>query len=74
MLFGTSSGFFQAQANATTVLPYVLDQACQAPSRCQERMAHFAKHMKKDDVCGQDLDDDNDMYALVFRLRLQYSV
>lgn len=60
LLLSTSSAMFQAQANATNVLPYVLEQTCQVDTdQCKTLMSDLASRIQQKHVCGQDLDDGN---------------
>lgn len=59
LLLTTSSGLFAAQENATTVLSYVIDQTCKAPSTCERKMQALAEEIQKDKICGKDIQDQN---------------
>ncbi|GAA5840297.1 hypothetical protein JCM3766R1_001450 [Sporobolomyces carnicolor] len=56
LLLGTSSGFFQAQRSPYALLPHVLDASCAASSdSCAALMDKYARDMKLQNTCGQDL-------------------
>ncbi|GAA5878461.1 hypothetical protein JCM16303_002090 [Sporobolomyces ruberrimus] len=60
LLLGTSSGFFQAQRSPDSLLPYVLDSSCSAPtSTCSALMDKYARQIKLQNTCGQDLSKGN---------------
>ncbi|GAA5992750.1 hypothetical protein JCM5350_003372 [Sporobolomyces pararoseus] len=60
LLLGTSSGFFQAQRSPYSLLPYVLNATCSAPvETCSALMDKYARQIKLQNTCGQDLSKGN---------------
>ncbi|GAA5904207.1 uncharacterized protein JCM6883_006406 [Sporobolomyces salmoneus] len=60
LLLGTSSSFFQAQRSPYSILPYVLNSTCSAPSdSCAALMDKYARQIKLDNTCGPDLSSGN---------------
>ncbi|GAA5959671.1 hypothetical protein JCM3765_007234 [Sporobolomyces pararoseus] len=60
LLLGTSSGFFQAQRSPYSLLPYVLNSTCSAPAdSCSALMDKYARQIKLQNTCGQDLSKGN---------------
>ncbi|GAA6022252.1 hypothetical protein JCM11491_001682 [Sporobolomyces phaffii] len=56
LLLGTSSGFFQAQRSPSSLLPFVLNSSCSAPAdACSALMDKYARQIKLQNTCGQDL-------------------
>lgn len=74
MLINTSNAFFNAQRNATTVLPYVMDQICAAPDSCSGTMEAFANRMQQPDACQADLAAGNALAISALNGFLGYSV
>ncbi|GAA5943483.1 uncharacterized protein JCM15063_006486 [Sporobolomyces koalae] len=60
LLLGTSTGFFQAQRSPYSLLPYVLNATCAAPAdACAAVMDKYARQIKLDNTCGEDLSQGN---------------
>jgi hypothetical protein len=74
LLLGTSNGFFQAEKNASTILPYVIDQSCDVAPSCADTMAAYAIKLKQSNVCGPDLAAGNALATTAYNGFLNYQL